>query len=118
MGSEPRTLTVHILGHEYKIRSTESGEFVRDVALYVDELMHQIASKMSAGTQTQVAVLAALNIAEELFRARKGGNGSGEEMQEQLDARLRELVGRVDEIIRESREDGADALSSTTSRTG
>ncbi|GJM44686.1 MAG: hypothetical protein DHS20C21_15280 [Gemmatimonadota bacterium] len=118
MGAEPRTLTVHILGHEYKVRSSEDGEFVREVALYVDELMHRISSKMTVGTQTQVAVLAALNIAEELFRERRAGNGVSEEDQAEVDARLRELVGRVEEIIGGIQGDRADALSSTNTQSG
>jgi cell division protein ZapA len=93
---EPRTITVHILGNEYRIRSTEDGEFVREVALYVDDLMHRIASRMSAGTQAQVAVLAALNIAEELFRERRNGSGADPE---EIDDRVRALCSRVEEII-------------------
>ncbi|MBZ0269694.1 cell division protein ZapA, partial [bacterium] len=106
MAAESRTMNVHILGHEYKIRSTESGEFVREVALYVDELMHQISSKMSTGTPTQVAVLAALNIAEELFRMRRGDGGTAEDADE-VDERMAALVSRVDGIIRGVQEDGA-----------
>lgn len=93
--SEARTMTVHILGQEYRIRSTESGEFVREVALYVDELMSRISSRMASGTNAQVAVLAALNIAEELHRERRA---SSEPAPEVMD-RLQGLSGRVDEII-------------------
>jgi cell division protein ZapA len=116
MAAESRTMTVHILGHEYKIRSTESGEFVREVALYVDEIMHQISSKMSTGTPTQVAVLAALNIAEELFRLRReGGDAAGDSGE--VDERLTALVARVDGIIRGVREDGTP-LEAARSRSG
>jgi cell division protein ZapA len=118
MGADTRAMTVHILGHEYKIRSTESGEFVRDVALYVDELMHQISSRMSAGTQTQVAVLAALNIAEELFRERRGDVRMPEHDPAEVDERLSALVCRVDEIIRHASENGSDVPSPSRSHTG
>ena len=109
--TEARTMTVHILGHEYRIRSDESGEFVREIALYVDDLMHRISSRMSAGTTAQVAVLAALNIAEELFRERANGHESGSA--EEIDARLRALVSRVDEII-----DAPEATQGVTERSG
>jgi cell division protein ZapA len=113
MGSEPRTVSVHILGNEYKIRSTEEGDFVRDVALYVDELMHRISSRMTTGTQTQVAVLAALNIAEELFRERRDGHAAGDA--DEVNSRLEALVGRVEEIIRDAGKP-ADSLSSSGAR--
>lgn len=93
--SEARTMTVHILGQEYRIRSTESGEFVREVALYVDELMSRISSRMTSGTNAQVAVLAALNIAEELHRERRAPSQPGPE----VEARLQGLSNRVEEII-------------------
>jgi len=95
MSSDVRTISVHILGHEYKVRSTEGGDFVREVALYVDELMHQISSKMATGTTSQIAVLAALNIAEELFRERR--NGGGPDSRE-IEARMRAVLARLEEV--------------------
>ena len=95
MSTDVRTISVHILGHEYKVRSTEDGEFVREVALYVDELMHQISSKMSTGTTAQIAVLAALNIAEELFRERRGGKDRDAE---EFETRMRTVLARLDEM--------------------
>ena len=95
MSAKARTTPVHILGHEYKIRSTESPEFVREVAIFVDKLMGEISSKMTTGTTSQIAVLAALNIAEELFRERRGeGNGVGTE----VDERMRAVLVRLEEI--------------------
>jgi cell division protein ZapA len=95
MSSEARTTSVHIHGHEYRIRSTEGDEFVREVALYVDEVMHRISSRMTSGTAAQVAVLAALNIAEELFRERRNGEAVPSR---QIDDRLRALLQRLEEI--------------------
>jgi cell division protein ZapA len=95
MSSEARTTSVHIHGHEYRIRSTEDGEFVREVALYVDEVMHRISSRMTSGTASQVAVLAALNIAEELFRERRDGQSVSSQ---QIDERVRALLKRLEEI--------------------
>jgi len=51
MGAEMRTMTVHILGHEYKIRSTESGDFVRDVALYVERRRPELQGALLAGVE-------------------------------------------------------------------
>jgi cell division protein ZapA len=95
MSSDARTTSVQIHGHEYRIRSTEDAEFVREVALYVDEVMHRISSRMTSGTASQVAVLAALNIAEELFRERRDGHSVSSR---QIDDRLRALLKRLEEI--------------------
>jgi cell division protein ZapA len=96
MSEKVRTTAVHIFGHEYKIRSTEESKFVQEVALYVDELMNRISSKISTGTSAQIAVLAALNIAEELFRERRNG---GQVLPGEAEDRMRALLGRLDEIV-------------------
>ncbi|MGH2571339.1 MAG: cell division protein ZapA [bacterium] len=93
-----RTISVHILGHEYKVRSTEDGAFVREVALYVDELMHQISGKMSSATPSQIAVLAALNVAEELFRVRRNGGAVVPAAEQEIEVRLKSVLARLGEV--------------------
>lgn len=102
MSGEVRTTAVSILGREYKIRTTESEEFVQEVAQYVDAMMNRIASKMSSGTTSQIAVLAALNIAEEMFRLRRSEENRREEADSErsgLDDRVRSLMDRLDEVV-------------------
>jgi cell division protein ZapA len=100
MSEKAQTTTVRILGHEYRIRSAESSEFVREVALYVDELMHQISSKLTSGTPSQIAVLAALNIAEELFRERRNG---GPNEPTEVSERMRAVIARLGEAVEPAR---------------
>ncbi|MGQ0722764.1 MAG: cell division protein ZapA [Candidatus Eiseniibacteriota bacterium] len=95
MSSEARTVSVQILGQEYKIRSTEDAAFVREVAVHVDEAMRAISARMTSATATQLAVLAALNFAEELLRERRNGGGGHDE----ADERLRAVLRRLDEIV-------------------
>jgi cell division protein ZapA len=110
MNAEARTVSVHILGREYRIRSTEDGDFVREVARYVDELMRQISAKMTSGTTTQIAVLAALNVAEELFRQRR--DGGGDVAPSELESRMRGVLKRLDEIVDPERKgDATDSVS-------
>lgn len=62
---------VKILNQQYPIRSGHDTDYIESLAAYVDAKMRQI----SDGTQTvdtvKVAVLAALNIADDLFQARE-----------------------------------------------
>lgn len=96
MTEKVQTTVVHIFGHEYKIRSTEEPKFVHEVALYVDELMNRISGRMTSGTSAQIAVLAALNVAEELFRERRNG---GKVLPGEAEERMRAVLGRLDEIV-------------------
>ncbi|MCD6335277.1 MAG: cell division protein ZapA [Candidatus Latescibacterota bacterium] len=69
-----RTIVVNIFGTEYPIRGAEDDEYVQRAAMYVDAKMREVAVCSSLRSTTQVAVLAALNIVDELFKeqAKKG----------------------------------------------
>jgi cell division protein ZapA len=70
MDHPTRVVPVEIHGQQYPIRSTLDPAYVAELAAYVDEKMRQ-ASRETPGSDTlKVAVLAALNIADEYFRAR------------------------------------------------
>ena len=70
MDHSSRVVPVEIHGQNYPIRSGLDPTYVAALAAYVDEKM-QLASRETPGSDTlKVAVLAALNIADECFRAR------------------------------------------------
>jgi len=67
---EKEGVTVDIFGHEYKIRGDADPGYILEIAQYVDGKMKEVAHGAPAGSLTKIAILAALNIAEELFRER------------------------------------------------
>jgi cell division protein ZapA len=67
--SESRVVHVEIHGQRYPIRSGLDPEYVAELASYVDEKMRLAARESQAGDTLKLAVLAALNIADEFFRA-------------------------------------------------
>lgn len=60
--------TVRVAGREYTLVGEESEEHIRRVAIYVDRKMEELtlASRLNAQT---VAVLTAMNIADDLLKA-------------------------------------------------
>src|SRR6187399_1750117 len=64
-----RVVTVEIHGQQYPIRSGLDPAYVAELAAYVDEKMRLAARESPAGDTLKIAVLAALNIADEFFRA-------------------------------------------------
>jgi cell division protein ZapA len=68
--AEGRVIPVEIGGQRYPIRSTLEPEYVARLATYVDEKMRAAADSTPTGDSLRLAVLAALNIADELFRCR------------------------------------------------
>lgn len=67
--SDSRVVHVEIHGQRYPIRSGLDPEYVAELAAYVDEKMRLAAKECPAGDTLKLAVLAALNIADEFFRA-------------------------------------------------
>lgn len=68
MDSQGHVLNVSIFGRDYPIRaSVEDEEYILKIARYVDWKMREIDQSMKPSSTTKVAILAALNIADELF---------------------------------------------------
>jgi cell division protein ZapA len=67
--SETRVVHVELHGQRYPIRSGLDPQYVAELAAYVDEKMRLAAKESPAGDTLKIAVLAALNIADEFFRA-------------------------------------------------
>ena len=84
-----RVIPVEIHGQRYPIRSTLDPEYVARLAAYVDEKIRAAADATPTSDSLRLAVLTALNIADELFRCR-----------DVTDARDGELAERAGELER------------------
>ena len=65
---EPQVVSVEIRGQRYPIRSELDSSYVNVLATYVDEKIRAASESTPSGDSLRLAVLAALNIADELFR--------------------------------------------------
>ena len=67
-----KVVKVNILGQDYVVRSTAGQKYLEQVAKYVDDKMEEIkASGIDDSQQLRIAILAAMNITDELFTYRK-----------------------------------------------
>ena len=63
---------VNILGQDYVVRSAAGQKYLEEVASYVNEKMDEIKnSGIDDSQQLRIAVLAAMNITDELYTHRK-----------------------------------------------
>jgi cell division protein ZapA len=62
---------VEIYGTEYRIKGEANAEYIKKVAEYVDAKMRQMAQASVTGAVSKIAILSAINIADELFRERQ-----------------------------------------------
>lgn len=70
MNGRKSSVRVTIVGEEYTIRSDSSGEHTRAVADHVDRAIREIMNTGAVGETRKAAILAALQITDDLFRAR------------------------------------------------
>ena len=70
--SDSAVTTIQILGREYPIRSRLDAEDVSRLGAYVREKMEAVANRAPRRDLVHVAVLAALNIADDYFRSLDG----------------------------------------------
>jgi cell division protein ZapA len=64
-------VSVEIRGLRYPIRSSLDAQYVAELASYVDEKMRSAGETTPSSDLLRLAVLAALNIADELFRCQE-----------------------------------------------
>ncbi|MBN1164983.1 MAG: cell division protein ZapA [Candidatus Krumholzibacteriota bacterium] len=85
------TEKVEIFGQEYKIKGAGDPEYIHMVAGYVDKKMREIAHSSGIMSQSRIAILAALNIADELYQERKDREDAQNELGRKA-AKLGELI--------------------------
>jgi cell division protein ZapA len=89
-----RVVTVEIAGQRYPIRSALDERYVAELAAYVDGKMRAAAEAAPASDLLGLAILVALNIADEYFRARQLQSSACGEMNDRA-VRLEQLVDQV-----------------------
>lgn len=92
---ESRVTTVEIFGREYKIKGVADQTYIQRVAGYVDEKMREVASAATAAATDRVAILAALNIADELFQARQQQSTEWQDVERKTES----LISMLDESL-------------------
>jgi len=91
-------VNVQILGHQLPIRGEADPKYILELAEFVDVKMREVTQKMPVAAVSKVAILASLNIADELFKERAGQKRAGSDV---LD-RAEQLTRRLDEILDEA----------------
>jgi len=75
-----KKVTVELMGKIYTVRGDADPEYMAGVARYVNEKISEM-KKMVSNDQTKMLLLACLNLADELFQARKGVTTSSHDAQ-------------------------------------
>lgn len=96
MTGKEQPVTVEIYGQSYNVRGEGDPAYLTELARVVDARMREIAPQVATGDPTRIAILAALNIADEFTRyrqQRESDAGRWKQKTEQLIARLDPTIG-------------------------
>src|SRR5579862_8908000 len=112
--SDKKAVTVTIYGNEYTLKGEADPNYIAELAKYVDGKMSEIGKKSSAPA-AKVAILASMNIADELHRLEKA-KSENLHLIETLEKNLLEMKKSADESLKHTMElkDQGDKLKGET----
>jgi cell division protein ZapA len=87
------SVKVNIYGTEYPVKGDAEPEYIEEVAAYVDGKMREVARNLTIKSTTKVAVMAALNITDELFDTRRN-----------LEEKERKLTAEIERLAEKARQ--------------
>lgn len=94
-----QSVKVEIYNQSYQIRGDGNGDYIQQLAAYVDRHMREIASGTLTVDSLRVAILAALHIADELHQWKI----KYEELDGQVAQRSNDCGELIDQILRNYR---------------
>jgi cell division protein ZapA len=75
MAEKANLVLIEIFGQTYSVKAGSDAAYVKKLAAFVDEEMKDVSRASGAVDSLKVAVLAALNLADECFRLREEAQG-------------------------------------------
>lgn len=83
---------INILGTEYPIQGDADSDYIKKIAVYVNSKMEEVDGTLKSKSPLRTAILASLNIADELFKEKE----SKEELVKQFNEKINSLLAKLD----------------------
>jgi cell division protein ZapA len=96
MDAKHDSTVVEIFGQSYNVRGDGDPDYLAELARFVDSRMREVAAQVATVDPMKIAILAALNIADEFSRFRRqrdSAAGIWIERTEEISDRLSEVIG-------------------------
>jgi cell division protein ZapA len=91
---------IQIYGKSYSLKSSSDQMSMEEVAAYVDAKMRELAEARSKTSSADLAVLAALNIAQELMELQKQTDANDKAHEEKIGRLIETLEDEIQTIER------------------
>lgn len=95
MDAQQDSTSVEIFGQTYNVRGEGDPDYLAELARFVDSRMREVAEQVATIDPVKIAILAALNIADEFSRYRKRRDdtvGVWIEKTEEISERLNKVI--------------------------
>ena len=98
MDGNENFVKVTIYGQEYTIKAPADATYIKNIAEYVDEKMRKVQEELSTPqVPAKVAILAAMNISDDLFAIKRNHEKSNNEVERKVSS----LIEVVEEAIQQ-----------------
>jgi cell division protein ZapA len=94
-----KVVHVDIHGQRYAVRSDLDPQYIAEIASFLDDRMRTAACELASADPLRIAVIAALNISDELHRARHDATSA----EGRVAARAIEIERIVDAVLENAR---------------
>jgi cell division protein ZapA len=91
MGKE-RLVEIKVFGQTYTVKTDAEEDYIQEVARYVNEKMDEVLKKTKSVSTLNVAILTALNVADDLLREKEKRLA----LLREVDAKSRDLGKKID----------------------
>ena len=96
MSEESNQVSISIFGQEYSVKAPADPEYILKIAEYLDGKMREVQTGFTTTqSSTRIAILAAMNITDELFNSRQSGESEDTEVEQKITS----LIELIDESI-------------------
>jgi cell division protein ZapA len=97
VGDRENTVTVTIMGHEYPVRAEADAGYIREIAALLDARMRRIQQAEPERPHLKIAVLAALNLVDEVFTLKR----EKREIEDRFERKVREFTEHLSRGLQE-----------------
>ncbi len=89
---EERVVEINVFGQAFSVKSEDDEDHIQAVARYVNEKMEEILKKTRSVSTLNVAILTALNIADDLLKEREQRKA----LLREVEVKSRDLIEKIE----------------------
>ncbi len=96
MSDGSNQVKISIFGQEYSVKAPADPDYIKKIAEYLDEKMREVQADFSTTqSSTRIAILAGMNITDELFTSRQSEETDSTDAEQKISS----LIELIDDAL-------------------